>query len=114
MFSRILYVLTEHYGLRLDEVEQLTPAQRSWYIAAYNDRMRESRKAQPTTTECANPGRRQSGLAAVVGEGDSVSYCPCCCSGDSASTNAGCLLVSFLIALSAFWTPTMRRKVKMN
>jgi hypothetical protein len=45
IFSRSLYVLTEHYGLRLDEIGQLTPLQKNWYLAAYSDRIREEQQA---------------------------------------------------------------------
>ena len=45
IFSRSLYVLTQHYGLRLDEIKRLTPLQRAWYLAAFNDRIREEQRA---------------------------------------------------------------------
>jgi len=45
IFSRSLYVLAQHYGLRLDEIGRLTPLQRSWYLAAYADRLREEERA---------------------------------------------------------------------
>jgi len=45
IFSRSLYVLTHHYGLRLDEIGQLTPLQKQWYLAAYSDRVREEQRA---------------------------------------------------------------------